>query len=132
MGRHAADRPDQRGPPRAHRVLGRLRAGRHPRRRMPGQARRAHHLRTPRGELMTTLAIHTDCPILPLTRMVGDTANIEVGQAVGGAGPDCFYGWPEPVSTRACRPHHIVWGCYPEETLWMAKTLARLDHQVVV
>lgn len=81
---------------------------------------------------MTTLAIHTDCPILPLTRMVGDTANIEVGQAVGGGGPDCFYGWHEPVSTRACRPHHIVWGCDPEETLWMAKTLARLDHQVVV
>lgn len=81
---------------------------------------------------MTTLAIHTDTPLLPLTRMVGDTANIQIGKAVTTGGPDCIYGWSEPVSGSACRPHHIVWGCDPVETVWIAKTLARLGHTVVV
>jgi hypothetical protein len=79
-----------------------------------------------------SLAIHTDTPLLPLTRMVGDTANVEIGKTPGGHG-DCFYGWAEPQwSDRRCKSHHIVWGCDDEETVWIAKTLIRLGHQVVV
>ena len=77
-----------------------------------------------------SLAIHTDTPLLPLTRMVGDTANIEIGKAAAG-GADCFYGWAE-IQHQGCKPHHIVWGMDPEETRWIASTLVKLGHQVVV
>lgn len=77
------------------------------------------------------LAIHTDAPVMPLTRMFGDTAHIEIARAMRG-GPDCFYGWREPQTTRACRPHHIVTGMDDEETAWVAKALITLGHQVVV
>lgn len=77
------------------------------------------------------LAIHTDAPVMPLTQMFGDTAHIEIAQAMAG-GPDCFYGWREPQTTRECRPHHIVTGLDDEETKWVASTLALLGHQVVV
>ena len=80
---------------------------------------------------ITRLAIHTDAPILPLTRMFGDTAHIEIAQSMKG-GPDCFYGWREPQTGPACRPHHIVTGMDDDETAWVAKTLIILGHQVVV
>ena len=81
---------------------------------------------------ITRLAIHTDCPILPLSRMFGDTAAIEIAQSMQG-GPDCFGGWREPqVPGLGCRPHHILTGMDDEETRWVAKTLIMLGHQVVV
>lgn len=79
-----------------------------------------------------SLAIHTDTPLLPLTRMVGDTANIEVETTTGNR-KCCFYGWGEAMASPiTCTPHHVVWGMDPEETEWAAKTLIRLGHQVVV
>lgn len=80
----------------------------------------------------TTLAIHTDTPIMVLTRMVGEDAIIEVGTAITTGGPDCFYGWREPVSGSACLPHNVVWGAEEPDILWIAKTLARLGYQVVI
>jgi hypothetical protein len=77
------------------------------------------------------LAIHTDAPILPLTRMFGDTANVEIGRAAGTNDPDCFYGWAEQQHA-GCKAHHIVSGMDPEETKWVANTLAILGYQVVV
>ena len=81
-----------------------------------------------------SFAIHTNAPILPLTQMMGDTANIEIGKAVPGDGrPDCFYGWAEQQHPDdGCQPHHILWGMDPEETKWCADVLAMLGYQVVV
>lgn len=82
---------------------------------------------------MTHLAIHTNAPLIPLTQMVGDTANIEVGKAAGTGDPDCFYGWAESQHpSGGCVAHHILWGMDPEETKWVASTLATLGFQVVV
>jgi hypothetical protein len=79
-----------------------------------------------------SFAIHTNAPILPLTQMMGDTANIEIGRAVGTGTPDCFYGWAEAQHDGNCEPHHILWGMDPEETKWCADVLAILGYQVVV
>ena len=80
-----------------------------------------------------SLAIHTDCPLIPLTQMVASDGTIEVGKAAAG-GADCFYGWAEAQHTEGsgCRPHHIVIGTDDEATIWIAKLLDLLGHQVVV
>jgi hypothetical protein len=85
---------------------------------------------------MTHYAIHTTAPVMPLSKMLGDTALIEIGKAVPGDGrPDCFYGWAEaqnPEVSGGCKPHHIVTGLDDGETAWVARTLKTLGYEVVV
>jgi hypothetical protein len=78
-----------------------------------------------------SLAIHTDAPLIPLTHMVMHDGMVEIGKAARG-GPDCMEGWAEVQSSKLCRPHHVVYGIDDETTLWIARTLVALGHDVVV
>jgi hypothetical protein len=76
--------------------------------------------------------IHTDAPLMPLTMMVGDTANVIVD--VTGTGlTACFYGWGEAMSDPArCRTHHLITTEDDEHLMVIAHAIVAAGHQVVI
>lgn len=80
----------------------------------------------------TERVIHTDAPLLPLSTMVGDMAQVFIDTANAGTEGACFYGWGEARDGSDCPPHHLVQPRNDVDLNAIAETLHSTGFQVVI